>query len=49
MGAGAVGAPTNNVGGGNIAGAGVGASGEPGVSKKRNPVMSPIFKRKPPQ
>jgi hypothetical protein len=37
-------APTNAVGTGNIAGTG-GAAGEPGVSKKRNPVMS-FFKRK---
>jgi hypothetical protein len=37
-------APANAVGGGNIAGSG-GAGGEPGVSKKRNPVMS-FFKRK---
>lgn len=37
-------APTNAVGTGNIAGSG-GAGGEPGVSKKRNPVMS-FFKRK---
>jgi hypothetical protein len=41
------GVPTNNVGGGNIAGSG-GAGGEPGVSKKRNPVMS-FFKRKQPK
>lgn len=44
MGAGSVGAPVNNVGSGNIAGSG-GAGGEPGVSKKRNPVMS-FIKRK---
>ncbi len=37
-------APTNVVGTGNIAGTG-GAAGEPGVSKKRNPVMS-FHKRK---
>jgi hypothetical protein len=37
-------APMNAVGGGNIAGSG-GAGGEPGVSKKRNPVMS-FIKRK---
>jgi hypothetical protein len=43
----AVGAPTNNVGSGNIAGSG-GKGGEPGVSKKRNPVMS-FFKRKQPK
>jgi hypothetical protein len=39
--------PTNVVGGGAIAGSG-GAGGEPGVSKKRNPVMS-FFKRKKPK
>ena len=48
MGAGAVGAPTNNVGSGAIAGTG-GLGGEPGVSKKRNPIMAPTFKRKRPQ
>ena len=36
---GMAGAPANSVSGGNIAGSG-GAGGEPGVSKKRNPVMS---------
>ena len=41
------GAPANNVGGGNIAGSG-GKGGEPGVSKKKNPVMS-FFKRKQPK
>jgi hypothetical protein len=40
--------PTNAVSSGAIAGSG-GKGGEPGVSKKRNPVMTPIFKRKPPQ
>ena len=40
-------AATNVVGGGAIAGSG-GAGGEPGVSKKRNPVMS-FFKRKQPK
>jgi hypothetical protein len=40
-------APTNAVGTGNIAGSG-GAGGEPGVSKKRNPLMS-FYKRKPPK
>jgi hypothetical protein len=40
-------APTNTVGAGNIAGSG-GKGGEPGVSKKRNPVMS-FFKRKQPK
>lgn len=40
-------APANNVGSGNIAGTG-GKGGEPGVSKKRNPVMS-FYKRKQPK
>jgi hypothetical protein len=40
--------PTNAVSSGAIAGSGS-KGGEPGVSKKRNPVISPIFKRKPPQ
>ena len=40
-------APANAVGTGNIAGSG-GAGGEPGVSKKRNPLMS-FYKRKPPK
>ena len=49
MGAGAVSAgPTNAVSSGAIAGSG-GKGGEPGVSKKRNPVMAPTFKRSPPQ
>lgn len=49
MGAGcACGAPTNNVGSGNIAGTG-GKAGEPGVSKKRNPVLMKIVKRQPPK
>lgn len=39
--------PTNVVGSGDIAGTG-GKGGEPGVSKKRNPVMS-LFKRKQPK
>lgn len=43
---GMTGAPANNVGGGNIAGSG-GAGGEPGVSKKRNPVMSSIKRKQP--
>lgn len=43
---GMTGAPTNTVGGGNIAGSG-GAGGEPGVSKKRNPVMSSIKRNQP--
>ena len=46
MGAGAVSAgPTNIVSGGAIAGSG-GKGGEPGVSKKRNPVMKPMARRK---
>lgn len=51
MGAGAIGgAPTNNVGGGNIAGTGVGKSGEPGVSKKRkSPIIAPMGHRSPPK
>ena len=50
MGAVAAGAPTNNVGGGNIAGTGVGTSGEPGVSKKRkSPVVISMAKRSPPK
>ena len=49
MGGGAVSAgPTNAVSSGAIAGSG-GKGGEPGVSKKRNPIMAPTFKRKPPQ
>ena len=48
MGAGAVSAgPTNVVSGGSIAGSG-GKGGEPGVSKKRNPVMKPMGRRKVP-
>jgi hypothetical protein len=48
MGAGAVSAgPTNIVSGGAIAGTG-GKGGEPGVSRKRNPILSKL-KRKPPQ
>ena len=48
MGGGAMGAgPTNVVGQGAIAGTG-GKGGEPGVSKKRKPVMS-LFKRKQPK
>lgn len=39
-------APANSVGGGNIAGSG-GAGGEPGVSKKRNPVMSFVKRKQP--
>jgi hypothetical protein len=36
------------VGGGAIAGSG-GAGGEPGVSKKRNPILTPMAFRKPPK
>lgn len=36
--------PTNAVGGGNIAGAGVGPQGEPGVKKKKGAKTS-MFKR----
>jgi hypothetical protein len=39
--------PTNVVGGGDIAGTG-GKGGEPGVSKKRNPVIKPMGRRNPP-
>jgi hypothetical protein len=46
-GEGASAGPTNVVGQGAIAGTG-GKGGEPGVSKKRNPVMS-LFKRKQPK
>lgn len=44
---GLVAVPTNNVSSGAIAGSG-GKGGEPGVSKKKNPVMS-FFKRKSPK
>jgi hypothetical protein len=40
-------APTNAVGTGHIAGTG-GKGGEPGVSKKRNPILS-FYKRKQPK
>jgi len=51
MGGGAVAAvPANNAGGGNIAGIGVGKSGEPGVSKKRkSPIIAPMGYRNPPK
>ena len=39
-------APTNTIGTGNIAGSG-GAGGEPGVSKKRNHVMSSVKRKQP--
>ena len=49
MGGGAVSAgPTNVVSNGAIAGTG-GKGGEPGVSKKRNPVIKPLGKRNPPK
>jgi hypothetical protein len=38
--------PTNNAGGGKIAAIGVGPQGEPGVSKKRNPILQPTEHRK---
>lgn len=44
----AVGAPTNNVGSGNIAGTG-GKGGEPGVSKKRKPQLVSFLRRKSPK
>ena len=47
MGGAVAAAPTNVVGGGAIAGTG-GKGGEPGVSKKRNPVMEPMGRRNPP-
>jgi len=40
------GAPANNVGSGNIAGTG-GKAGEPGVTKKRNPVLVTLSRNKP--
>jgi hypothetical protein len=44
------GAPVNNVGGGSIAGAGVGPQGEPGVGKKKKPMpFKSFFSRKAPQ
>ena len=43
----AVAGPANNVGSGAIAGTG-GRGGEPGVSKKRNPILMDLFKRKKP-
>ena len=46
-GAAAVAGPTNNVGSGAVAGTG-GRGGEPGVSKKRNPILMDLFKRKKP-
>lgn len=44
------GTPVNNAGDGNIAGIGVGKSGEPGVSKKNKKQVMPFstFTRNPP-
>jgi len=44
----AVAGPTNAVSSGSIAGTG-GAGGEPGVSKKRKPIMLSMARRKAPQ
>jgi len=39
-------APINNIGGGNIAGVGVGPAGEPGIKKKKNKnIVMGILKR----
>lgn len=45
------GAPTNNVGAGEIAGLGVGPQGEPGINKKKKKSLIPfsMFRRKRPQ
>lgn len=44
------GVPANNVGGGQIAGLGVGPKGEPGVGKRKKPMpFKSFFSRKPPQ
>lgn len=42
-------APTNNVGGGQVAGLGVGPKGEPGVNKKKKliPFISFVRRKKP--
>ena len=40
--------PTNAVSSGAIAGSG-GKGGEPGVSKKRNPILKPMARRYPPK
>lgn len=46
---GMVGAPTNNAGGGEVAGLGVGAKGEPGVGKRKKPMpFKSFFNRKDP-
>ena len=44
--AGAMGAPTNAVGGGQIAGVGVGPQGEPGVKKRKTATFISFIKRK---
>ena len=38
-------APANNVGGGNIAGVGIGAAGEPGIKKKKKKLIIGTIKR----
>jgi hypothetical protein len=48
MGGGMSAGPTNVQSGGAIAGSG-GKGGEPGVSKKRNPIMKPMARRNLPQ
>lgn len=40
------GAPVNAVGGGQIAGVGVGPQGEPGVTKKKKPMLFSSFLRR---
>lgn len=40
------GAPANAVGGGQIAGVGVGPQGEPGVTKKKKPMLFSSFLRR---
>ncbi len=44
-------APTNAVGGGNVAGLGVGPQGEPGVDLKKKKKVMPfgVFTRNPPK
>jgi hypothetical protein len=44
----AVAGPTNAVSSGAIAGTG-GKGGEPGVTKKKNPILKPMARRNPPQ
>lgn len=39
-------APVNAAGAGNVAGIGIGPDGEPGITKKKKPVLAPILKRK---